>query len=167
MAIKPPHPIVTKLASALGAKAPAGSTTITSGSPEALAYDPNVAELVIFAGYVGPVITAPSSTNNWQVFYLDPRLFRWMLVEEKGLQNHVRVQDPRSPTADCDYIWVKTEARVASGNSMQSVEAPFLTGDFVRAGDFEAPVGGGAGGGATGFFCDARTPTCCRRRSYS
>jgi hypothetical protein len=140
------HPLVTALAKALKPpKSPDG--TYPANSPLGLAFSTTLPEQVIFAGYDGDVYTRPADNVKWQVLYLDARLHRWMIVEQARVRNSDRVSDDRSPTGDYDYLWVDVEARVASGSRSQSVEAPFLTGEFVRAGDFEAPP---SGGGMTG-----------------
>jgi hypothetical protein len=159
-----PHPLVDGLAKAL--KAQARDPAVTTGTPQALALAANLPELVIFAGYAGAVVKQPSIQTEWQVLYLDPRLARWMLVEQERILTSIRLEDDRSPDGGCDYVWLETETPVGSGTSAQSVETAFLTGPFVRAGDFEAPSGGGANAN-TGMFCEARTPFCCRRYSRS
>jgi hypothetical protein len=117
---------------------------------------PEVPELVIFEGWAGDVFERPPETS-WQQFYLDPRLFAWMIVEGKRIRYSRRVTDKESPTGGCDYIWVEADALVGSGSGKQPVEATFLTGEFTRAGDFEATP---TGGGATGPFFRPRSPFC-------
>jgi hypothetical protein len=161
--------LVKDLAKSLGVRgAETGTPPIPEGTPEALALAVDTPEQVVFAGYTGALIERPEDSKRiWRVFYLDPRLFRWMLVESKNVRLWRRVETQESPTGDCDYIWVNYDAPVASGSGPQSIEAPFLSGDFTRAGDFEAPSGGRGGGTSTGLFCDARTPSCCRKYTRS
>jgi hypothetical protein len=156
----PPHPLVNAIAQALNAPARARDN-IAAGSPEALAVATNLPEQVIFAGYNGAVYRRPADQVQWQVLYIDPRLHRWMIVEATRVRNSQLVSDHRSPTGDYDYVWVDTDALVGSGSRSQSVETPFLTGEFVRAGDFEAPPSGAATSSPTGAYCvDVRTPEC-------
>jgi len=161
----PPHPLVNAIAQALNAPA-RPNANIAAGSPEALALATNLPEQVIFAGYNGAVYQRPADAVQWQMLYLDPRLHRWMIVDLGRVRNTQLVNDPRSPTGDYEYVWIDTDALVGSGSRSQSVETPFLTGDFVRAGDFEAPPSGGRGASATGAYCGIRTPEClCYRTS--
>jgi hypothetical protein len=156
----PTHPLVRTIARALNAP-PRAIENIAAGSPEALAVSTNLPEQVIFAGYNGAVYRRPADNVNWQVLYLDPRLHRWMIVELARIRTTKLVHDPRSPTGNYDYAWIDTDALVGSGSRSQSVETPFLTGEFVRAGEFEAPPSGGGTSSPTGAYCvDVRTPEC-------
>ena len=103
---------------------------------------------------------------TWLQFFLDARLFRWMLVDGTRIRRRVRVEDKDSPTGGCDYIWVDADAQVGTGSGAQPVEAAFLSGEFTRAADFEPPSIGGPTGGRTGEYCAARSPLCgyCTRR---
>jgi hypothetical protein len=161
--------LVTDLARALDVpEVETGTLQFAAQTAGALAAAVDTSEQVIFAGYTGALIERPKdSGRHWRVFYLDARLFRWMLVERDRVRLWRRIETPESPTGDCDYIWVDYDAPVASGSGPQSVEAPFLSGDFTRAGAFEAPSGGRGGGTSTGLFCDARTPSCCRKYTRS
>ena len=118
-------------------------------------------ELVIFEGFTGDVFDRPEGTT-WQQFYLDPALFFWLIVEGARIRHSKRIEDEESPTDGCDYIWVEADALVGSGSGTQAVEATFLTGEFTRAGDFEAAsTAGGGRGRATGPFCGRpRSPFC-------
>ena len=131
--------------------------------PDLPVYDGGAAtglpELVIFAGFTGDIFERPRG-RSWQRFYLDPQLFRWMIVEGLRIRHSKRVKDPESPTEGCDYIWVEADALVGSGSGPQPVEATFLTGEFTTAADFEAPSPGGSPGGQTGPFCPPRSPLC-------
>jgi hypothetical protein len=85
-----------------------------------------------------------------------------LLVDDGGILAHSDVQDDGVPfTQKRDVIWVKADAAVGRGRASNSVQAQFLTGDFTRAGDFEAPPSGGTLAAATGIFCQARTAGCC------
>jgi hypothetical protein len=117
-------------------------------------------ELVIFEGFTGNTFDRPAATT-WQQFYLDPVLFCWLIVEGKRIRYSKRIEDKESPTDGCDYIWVEADALVGSGSGKQPVEATFLTGEFTRAGDFEAASTAGRSGRATGPFCGRpRSPFC-------
>ncbi len=170
MAIPPvPHQLVEDLAKAL--KAPAVGNA-AAGTAEALA---NVAapdfqpELVTFTGFLGGTVEQPAvggGVKVWRLLYLDVQLRSWLLVEEVGIVETAKVRDDNVPvTKDRDVIWVRDEASVALGGGPQSVEARFLTGDFTRAGDFDASPVGGTLAASTGVFCEASTVSCCRRGS--
>jgi hypothetical protein len=140
-----PHPFVSAV---LADVAPADGGAAT-GRPE----------LVIFQGFTGDVFDRPEG-RTWQRFYLDLQLFRWMIVEGARIRYSKRVEDEESPTEGCDYIWVEADALVGGGSGPQPVEATFLTGEFTRAADFEAPSTGGPMGGPTGPFCPPKSPLC-------
>jgi hypothetical protein len=165
-----PHPLVVALAKNLKAPAvrAAGNVPgIAAGSPGALARASNLPGVVLFAGFLGDLVPHPSGTN-WQVLYIDLALTEWLLIEEDGILDDAKVKDETVPIkfgADRDVLWVKADASVGRGAASQSVEAQFLTGPFTRAGDFEVPLAGGTLAAATGVFCEARTPSCCRVRS--
>lgn len=116
-------------------------------------------ELVIFEGFTGTTFDRPEGTT-WQRFYLDPRLFRWLIVEGSRIRYSKRITDGESPTEGCDYIWVDADALVGTGSGPEPIEATFLTGEFTRAADFEAASAGGTPGGSTGPFCPPRSPLC-------
>jgi hypothetical protein len=105
------------------------------------------------------------SPKLWWLLYLDLRLQSWMLIEETGVIRTERVRDDTVPRADRqevgerDVVWVRSDASVATGSGPQSVEARFLTGDFTRAGDFDASPTGGTSDAVTGDFCGS--PLCC------
>ncbi len=160
MAPRKVHPLVEALAS--GLKAPAvPANQIRASSVEALAYASNLPEAIMFTGFLGGVVQEPGG-RNWQLLYLDLELNNWLLVEDGGILAEDRVVDDGVPfNHKRDVIWVKADAAVGRGSASQSVEAQFLTGDFTRAGDFEAPPAGGTIAAATGIFCQARTVGCC------
>jgi hypothetical protein len=165
MAPRSVHPLVTALATGLNAPA-VSAMKIKASSPEALAYSSNLPEAIMFAGFLGGVVQEPSG-RNWQLLYLDLELNDWLLIEEDGVLAEDEVVDDGVPfNQRRDVIWVKADAAVGRGSASQSAQAQFLTGDFTRAGDFEAPAAGGTLAAATGVFCNARTAGCCRRKSY-
>jgi len=171
MAKPVPHPLVEELAKALLPPAPAAQGAKGKAAPAQAATAADLAgaselpELVIFAGFLGDTVTHPGAGKDWRLLYLDWRLLTWLLVQEDGIVLAEKVSDETAPSGMRDVIWVKAEASVRSGSGPQSVEARFLTGEFTRAGDFEAPLTGGTFAGSTGVFCEAKTVNCCYRRS--
>jgi hypothetical protein len=158
MAARRVHPLVEKLAR--GLKPPAVGKEIRAGSAEALAHASNLPEPIMFAGFLGGVVSEPGG-RDWQVLYLDLELNNWLLVESGGIIADAQVADHGVPLKqERDVIWVKADAAVGRGSASQSVEAQFLTGEFTRAGDFEVPAAGGTSTAATGMFCP-RTVGCC------
>jgi hypothetical protein len=127
-----------------------------------------VPELVTFTGFLGETVRQPGTRHppkRWRLLYLDLRLQSWLLIEETGIVHNARVRDDTVPglVRERDVVWVRIDASVASGGGPQSVEARFLTGEFTRAGDFEASPAGGTYAAVTGDFC--RSPMCCYGRS--
>jgi hypothetical protein len=163
----PPHKLVVKLAAELEPPE-VESRQIQAGTPEALAHASNVPQMVLFAGFLGDAPEHPSG-KYWQVLYVNMALTDWVLIESEGILRSAKVDDDTVPEdfgGDRDLLWVLADASVGRGNASQSVEAQFLSGGFVRAGDFEAPLTGGTTAAATGVFCEARTPSCCLIRTY-
>jgi hypothetical protein len=149
------HKLVTDVDSALGAKFSAAN----------LGAAPGVPELVTFVGFVSGLVTQPGGSGNWVLMYLDGQLRNWLLVEGEGIVHNDTINDDGAPNAKRDKLWVRPDAAVGVGRGPQSDAARFLTGEFTRAGDFEAAPGGGTRGPSTGAFCGANTPLCCTRRS--
>ena len=56
-------------------------------------------------------------------------------------------------------LWVNRDTAVGRGSGPQSDEARFLTGQFIRAGDFDQWETGGPSSAETGLFCP-NTPLC-------
>jgi hypothetical protein len=177
MASRPVHELVTELAKGLKPpKVKAGSIRaapdvpakeIPADSALALAYASNLPEAIVFAGFLGDVVERPVG-GDFQVLYLDLELSEWLLVEDSGILAHGQIRDDAVPfNQRRDVIWVKADAAVGRGSTSQTVEAQFLTGEFTKARDFEGPPAGGTLAAATGVFCQARTPSCCRRRSQT
>lgn len=176
MARPDPHPLITELAKALLPSTPGqpdgdagkGKGNAPAGKPATpadLAAASELPELVIFAGFLGATVTQPVANKDWRLLYLDWRLMTWLLVQEDGILLAEKVKDETAPSGERDVIWVRADAPVRSGSGPQSVEARFLTGEFTRAGDFDAPPTGGTFAGSTGVFCEAKTVGCCYRRS--
>jgi len=169
------HPLVSALAKGLvppkvqaktlQEKPPVPARDLAAGSSGALAFASDVPDTIMFAGFLGESFQRPGG-GEWQVLYLDLELTDWLLVENIGIVDEDQIVDDAVPyNQRRDVIWVRADAAVGRGHGSQSVEAQFLTGDFTRAGDFEAPPTGGTLAAATGVFCEARTPSCCRRMS--
>ncbi len=139
-----------------------------AGTPGALAHASNVPQIVVFAGFLGASPQHPDG-KYWQVLYVNMALTDWVVIEYDGLLGAAKVKDESVPLTledgQRDLLWVKADAAVGQGNASQSVEAQFLSGGFVRAGDFETPLVGGTLAAATGVFCEARTPSCCLFKS--
>ena len=168
------HKLVKELATGLkppkvpAKSIPAGSAAPTvptadlaEGSAEALAYASNLPDAIMFTGFLGGLVEEPGG-RNWQLLYLDFELDNCLLVDNGGILAESEVEDDAVPfTQKRDVIWVRADAAVGLRRASHSVEAQFLTGDFTRAGDFEAPPSGGTVAAATGIFCQARTASCC------
>jgi len=170
---RPVHPLVIALAAGLNAPAVSGMN-IPAGSAGALAHASNLPETVMFAGFLGEVVPQPGGTTssygtplrNWQVLYLNLELTDWLLVEDEGILAQDSITDDAVPfNQKRDVIWVRADASVGRGSGSQSVESQFLTGAFTRAADFDSPPTGGTFGATTGVFCEARTLSCCHRKS--
>jgi hypothetical protein len=163
------NPIVDVLAAGLAAAGPDGFGREVSnvGGAQALAKSADVPKLVSFVGYLGATITHPASaaaddTNQWCILYLDWDLHSWLLIETAAIARRLVVDDQNTTEDPHDVIWVRADGAVARGNGSLSTEAQFLSGDFTRAGDFEAGPTGGTLSASTGVFCEARSPGCCR-----
>lgn len=157
MATPGPNELVTKLAAAL--KPPEVSSI---AAEDALALAPDLPELVTFFGFLGGEVKQPGG-GSWRLLYLDLRLQTWLLVE--SIVYATQIKDEYVPGEKVDVIWVRADAPVRRGSGSQPLESRFLSGNFTRAGDFDAPLTGGTMAAATGVFCAARTPLCCNRHS--
>ncbi|HET8755844.1 MAG TPA: hypothetical protein VFM58_07535 [Solirubrobacteraceae bacterium] len=125
-----------------------------------------VPELATFVGYVGATLRQqPGSETYWTVLYLDPQLSCWLLVPTNGIVARDRITDEQAPNKQRDVIWVRADASIGVGSGTLSVQAQFLTGEFTRAGDVDAGPGGGTLAGATGVFCEGRSPGCCKPKT--
>jgi hypothetical protein len=129
-----------------------------------LAADPTIPPLVTFAGFLGGTITA--NADAWRVFYLDAKLLTWLLVREDDIVQRETLEDDSSAFGQRDVIWLKSSASVTEGSGsprVHEIEAQFLRGDFIGAGDFSASLTGGTFSRATGLLCEVQTPGCCGR----
>lgn len=159
------HPLVQRLVDKLEPPGvTVGASEFEQSTAEALAASSDPAQLVMFAGFLGGVV--PHDDKDWQVLYIDLELAEWLVFIADEIVIKDTVKDETVPfDEERDVLWVRANATVGRGNALQSLEAQFLTGDFTRAGDFDAPLTGGTLAAATGVFCEARTPSCCLIRS--
>jgi hypothetical protein len=138
----------------------------------ALAADPAVPQLVTFAGFLGGSFEAEDG-RTWRLFYLDPKLLTWLVLNEDDIVLHRVIEDETRASANRkplvrDLIWLKSSASVTDGSGPPrptEIEAQFLRGDFIGAGDFSASLTGGTFSRATGLLCEVQTPGCCGRRT--
>lgn len=123
-------------------------------------------ELVTLVGFVDGTILNPATGNHWVLVYCDWRLTTWWLVEGAGIYHLDTVPDDGSNTDFArDVVWVGRDTAIGRGSGPQTDEARFLTGQFVRAGDFDQWETGGQSSAETGLFCP-NTPLCnCGKRS--
>ena len=133
-----------------------------------LAADPTVPPLVTFAGFLGGSLTDSKGTV-WRLFYLDPKLLTWLFIGENDIVLRRAFKDERSPFGQRDVIWLRSSASVTEGTGpprLNELEAQFLRGDFIGAGDFSASLTGGTFSRATGLLCEVETPGCCGKRTH-
>lgn len=129
---------------------------------DALAADPTMPPLVTFAGFLGGTIV--TGDTRWRVFYLDPKLLTWLLVAEGAILRREVLEDVTAPFGKRDLIWLRSSASVTDGSGpprADQIEAQFVRGDFIGAGDFSASLTGGTFSRATGLLCEVQTPGCC------
>jgi hypothetical protein len=120
---------------------------------------------VSFIGYVGDTIE--HGGTSWTVLYLDWDLSTWLLIETAGIfaRKYIPNYTGMGAPVNSDVLWVLAEAAVGRGRKALSVEGMFLTGEFTRAGDFDAAAGGGTMAASTGVFCEGRSPGCCKPKT--
>jgi hypothetical protein len=140
-----------------------------TGLANEIANDPALPELHTFAGYLGGIVKDATNTTRttWQLLYLDAKLRSWLLVGQESILLRKDVKDDTSPSGSRDHVWVKADASVSQGEGppqKNEIQARFLRGDFVSAGDFAASVTGGTYAPVTGPMCPL-TPGCCGRRT--
>lgn len=124
---------------------------------------PSVPNLVTLLGYLAGTIEYQGQV--WQVLYLDPAAYKWLLVRDDGIVNRRRQRDRTAAYGYRDWICVRTDATVAPGRGHGPVES-LLTGGFVSAGDFHTAISGGTHRGGGGLMTEAITPGCCGRLSH-
>jgi hypothetical protein len=151
---------------------PAGAAqdpAIANPLADQLANDANVGKLQLFAGFLGGTVKQDTDPTHkeWQLLYLDPKLFGWLLVDVAALLVANNVEDPRAAFGSYDYIWLSADASVSQGEGAlqaNEIEARFLRGDFVSAADFAAAQVSGTYAPTTGPSCPI-TPGCCGIRT--
>jgi hypothetical protein len=156
-----PNDLVKKVTGVLLPRGKAAAQQAGRDEPADLGAATGIPQLVVFAGLLGDPVENPRG-ETWYQLYIDWGLADWLLVEKRGIVHRVTIEDPAIHPLTRDVIWVDEDASVGRGSRSQSPDGQFLTGDFTRAADFDAPVGGGTLGASTGVFCEARTPSCCR-----
>jgi hypothetical protein len=110
-------------------------------------------------GFVDGTIVNPSTGTNWVLVYRDWRMTTWWLVEGAGILHYDTAPDDSTDPQARNVVWMTRETAVGRGSGPQSPEARFLTGQFVRAGDFDQWEAGGQSAAETGLFCP-NTPLC-------
>ena len=117
-------------------------------------------ELVTLVGFIDGTIVNPASGNKWVLVYRDWRMITWLLIEAAGIHHLDTVpEDGVNTDFARDVVWVGRDTAVGRGSGPQTDEARFLTGEFVRAGDFDYSETGGQSAAETGLFCP-NTPLC-------
>jgi hypothetical protein len=160
-----PHPrqhlFAQRLAGALPPPAPPPGPGVAAALPAAAV----LPELVTLVGVVDGTIANPGTGTNWVLVYRDWRMTTWFLVESTGILHFDTVPEDGDPDFARDVVWVTRDTAVGRGSGPQSDEARFLTGQFVRAGDFDQWETGGQSSAETGLYCP-NTPLCnCGPRS--
>jgi hypothetical protein len=123
---------------------------------------PESPDRVSFVGYLGDRFFHRGLW--WLVLYLDWDMQTFLVIESTGfIRADTLPTSAGSGTPEPrNVIWVRADTAVGRVARSLSLEGMFLTGDFTRAGDFEAgPADGGTFAAATGVFCGARSPGCC------
>jgi hypothetical protein len=142
-------------------KAVAAATTVEAVAA-AFAESSDVSEVVTFEGYLGA--TCKHDGKDWCVLYVDLEARSWLLIEKDCIIKRESIDHSTWPCKR-DVLWVTSDGAVGVGDGSQSVQAQFLTGEFTRAGDFEAPVVGGTMAASTGVFCQAKSVGCCGKKT--
>jgi hypothetical protein len=126
---------------------------------DGLADQSNLPDLSLLGGYVGAKVERQGTW--WWVLYLDSLLQNWVLVPDKAIVYHERLEDDKAPRGLRDLLWIIASETVVRGSGSQSVDGRFVVGEFTRAGDFSTATAGGTFSAATGLLCEATTPGCC------
>jgi hypothetical protein len=128
---------------------------------------PRRAQVVVFAGYLGPRQTDPypdhGNNRTWRLLYQDSKAISWLMVPESAIVLHNRCEDDNAAFRLRDYIWVRADAPVRQGTQEESEQARFLVGTFTSAGDLHGALSDASTASAgSGILC-APTPECCHR----
>jgi hypothetical protein len=119
-----------------------------------------IPDLIPFDGFINGTVVQPGGASFW-LLYRDWQMLNWMLLEAAGIRHVDVLPDDDVPTRQRDLVWVTPDTAVGYGTGTQSSDARFLTGDFTRAGNFEAPPSGGTFSATSG----PRSHLCCYGRS--
>jgi hypothetical protein len=128
---------------------------------------PRRAQVVVFAGYLGPRQTDPypdhGNNRTWRLLYQDAKAMSWLMVPEGAIVLHSRTRDDNAAFRLRDYIWVRADAPVRQGTEEESEQARFLVGTFTSAGDLhDALADASTASAGSGILC-APTPECCHK----
>jgi len=168
-----PHPLIRALAE--GVKPPpdagrlrraiAASKAQQAMQPDltAFAKRADFPAAVALAGYLGAELIRDG--YNWWVLYLDVEAARWLLVRRVDMLFWERAEDEGAPCHKIDRVWLSEDALVVEGSGHDTPETRFVSGPFMRAGDFRASASGGTFPSVTGVFCSPDTPYGCTRHS--
>jgi hypothetical protein len=119
-----------------------------------------------FVGYLGETFVNQTVNQGveWSILFLDWTLETWLIVETNGIVHRATIPTAAGDGAPAnrDVLWVLADATVGRGGRSLSEEGVFLSGQFTRAGDFEAAPSGGTLAASTGVFCEGRSPGCCQ-----
>jgi hypothetical protein len=149
--------------------APEGVLIVGKPAKALSAAEPEQAQLVVLAGFLGDDVKVPGREDaKWTLLFTDLGFNDWMIVEPGGVVWQQGAQNMTMYGIPYDIIWVKATAFVASGSGPPDTQAQFLTGDFMRAADFDTGMTGGTLDAPTGLFCRAPRGSgvrCCTRKS--
>ena len=88
---------------------------------------PQRAQVVVFAGYLGPEETDPypnpRENRTWQLLYQDAKAMSWLMVPKDAIVLHDRSPDDNAAFRLRDYIWVRADAPVRQGTEEESKQA--------------------------------------------
>jgi hypothetical protein len=179
-----PHPLITGLAvgvrNNLADANQAAAYVTPAGPPPAWGADwtdaldkfpdPRRAQVVVFAGYLGPAQTDPfpdhGNIQTWRLLYQDEKARSWLMVPEGAIVLFHRCEDHKAAFRLRDYIWVRADAPVRQGTEDESEQARFLVGTFTCASDLhDALSQASPASPGSGILC-APTPECCRHGTY-
>ena len=133
-----------------------------AGAP---ADQPEKGELVVFTGFLAANVDVPGRAKGWTLLFTDLGFNDWIIIEPEKTVRRRQVADATMMGIAYDVIWVRATAFVGRGSGPAGVNAQFLTGDFMRASDFDDEPNGGTFDAPTGIFCRARSLRCCHRKS--
>jgi hypothetical protein len=128
----------------------------------------DIPDLVTIPGFLGGTVELPLRRQDapWRILYLDSVLQSWRLIPDDEILLLKSVQDDKAPFGRRDVLWVDADTLTTRSEAppRPEVQAQYLRGDFVRAGDLVAPALGGPSAASTGLFCEVSTPSCCTKK---